>query len=67
MIEQFITDVFMYCVYILQIIGGAPGEFGLGYYLANLMIFVILQPGLILLFFILWRLEKKKNNKKNLQ
>ena len=67
MIEQFITDVFMYCVYILQIIGGAPGEFGFGYYLANLMIFVILQPGLILLFFILWRLEKKKNNKKNLQ
>ena len=67
MIEQFITDIFMYCVYILQIIGGAPGEFGFGYYLANLMIFVILQPGLILLFFILWRLEKKKNNKKNLQ
>ena len=67
MIEQFITDVFLYCVYILQIIGGAPGEFGFGYYLANLMIFVILQPGLILLFFILWRLEKKKNNKKNLQ
>ena len=67
MIEQFITDIFMYCVYILQIIGGAPGEFGFGYYLANLMIFVILQPGLILLFFILWRLEKKKNNKKSLQ
>ena len=66
MIEQFITDIFMYCVYILQIIGGAPGEFGLGYYLANLMIFVILQPGLILLFFILWRLEKRKNKKKNL-
>ena len=66
MIEQFITDVFMYCVYILQIIGGAPGEFGFGYYLANLMMFVILQSGLILLFFILWRLEKKKNNKKNL-
>ena len=67
MIEQFITDIFMYCVYILQIIGGAPGEFGFGYHLANLMIFVILQPGLILSFFILWRLEKKKNNKKNLQ
>ena len=60
-LEQFITDVFMYCVYILQVIGGAPGEFEFGYYLANLMIFVILQPGLILLFFILWRLEKKKN------
>ena len=66
MIEQFITDAFMYCVYILQIIGGAPGKFGFGYYLVNLMIFVILQPGLILLFFILWRLEKRKNKKKNL-
>lgn len=51
----------MSCVYILQVIGGKPGEFGHGYYLANLIIFVILQPSLIILFFILWRIEKKKN------
>jgi len=63
MIEQLITNIFMFCVYVLQVIGGSPGEFGLGYYLANLMIFVILQPALILLFFILWRIEKKKNIK----
>ena len=61
MIEQLITDIFMFCVYVLQVIGGSPGEFGLGYYLANLVIFVILQPALIILFFVLWRLEKKKN------
>ena len=61
MFEQFITDLFSWCVYVLQVIGGSPGEFGYGYYLANILIFVILQPGLILLFFILWRLEKKKN------
>ena len=61
MIEQFITDIFMFCVYILQVIGGRPGEFGYGYYLANILIFVILQPALIILFFVLWRLEKKKN------
>ena len=61
MIEQFITDIFMFCVYILQVIGGSPGEFGYGYYLANILIFVILQPALIILFFVLWRLEKKKN------
>ena len=61
MIEQFITDIFMFCVYILQVIGGSPGEFGYGYYLANILIFVILQPGLIILFLVLWRLEKKKN------
>ena len=61
MFEQFITDLFNWCVSVLQVMGGSPGEFGYGYYLANILIFVILQPGLILLFFILWRLEKKKN------
>ena len=61
--EQLITEIFMLCVYVLQVIGGSPGEFGFGYYLANLLIFVILQPALILLFFILWRIERNKNNK----
>ena len=64
MFEKIITDFFMFCVYILQVIGGAPGEFGFGYYLANIVIFVILQPALILLFFILWRKEKRKNKEK---
>ena len=61
MFEEIIKQIFMSCVYILQVIGGKPGEFGHGYYLANLIIFVILQPFLIILFFILWRIEKKKN------
>ena len=61
MFEEIIKQIFMSCVYILQVIGGKPGEFGHGYYLANLIIFVILQPSLIILFFILWRIEKKKN------
>ena len=64
MLEQFITDFFMWCVYILQVIGGAPGEFGFGYYLVNIVIFVFLQPALIILFFILWRKEKRKNSNK---
>jgi hypothetical protein len=64
MFEKIITDLFMLCVYILQVIGGTPGEYGFGYYLANIIIFVILQPALILLFFILWRKEKKKNSNK---
>jgi hypothetical protein len=64
MFEKFITDFFMWCVYILQVIGGAAGEFGFGYYLANIVIFVFLQPTLIILFFILWRKEKRKNNNK---
>ena len=62
--ETFIEDVFMACVYILQVIGGAPGEFGFGYYLANIIIFVIVQPGLILLFFVLWRKERHRNIKR---
>ena len=61
MFEEIIKEIFMVCVYILQVIGGEPGEFGHGYYLANLIIFVLLQPALIVLFFTLWRIEKKKN------
>jgi hypothetical protein len=61
MFEEIIKEIFMVCVYILQVIGGKPGEFGHGYYLANLIIFVLIQPTLIILFFTLWRIEKKKN------
>ena len=64
MFEKLITDFFMLCVHILQVIGGAPGEYGFGYYLANIVIFVIIQPALILLFFILWRKEKRKNKER---
>ena len=56
MIDQF----FLWCVWILEVIGKVTG---MGYELANIVIFVILQPGLILLFFILWRNQKNKNNK----
>ena len=61
MFEEIIKEIFMVCVDILQVIGGTPGEFGHGYYLANLIIFVFLQPALIIFFFVLWR--KEKNNK----
>jgi hypothetical protein len=38
------------------------GEFtGMGYELANIVIFVIVQPALILLFYTLWKKEKNKN------
>jgi hypothetical protein len=56
MIDQF----FLWCVWVLEIIGKVTG---MGYELANIVIFVILQPGLILLFFILWKNQKNKNNK----
>ena len=56
-----INDFFNWCVYALEVIGNVTG---MGYELANIVIFVILQPGLILLFFILWRIEKNKNKNK---
>jgi len=56
MIEIF----FDWCVLVLEIIGEYTG---MGYELANIVIFVIIQPGLILLFFILWQKEKRKKKK----
>ena len=56
MIDQF----FLWCVWVLEVIGEVTG---MGYELANIVIFVILQPGLILLFFILWRNQINKKNK----
>ena len=56
MIDQF----FLWCVWVLEVIGEVTGT---GYELANIVIFVILQPGLILLFFILWRFEKRRKLK----
>jgi hypothetical protein len=53
-----IHDLFKWCVWVLEVIGDVTG---MGYELANIVIFVILQPALILLFYILWSREKKKN------
>jgi len=53
-----VNDFFNWCVWVLEVIGNVTG---MGYELANIVIFVVLQPALILLFFILWRIEKKKN------
>ena len=52
-----INDFFLWSVRVLEVIGEVTG---MGYELANIVIFVILQPALILLFFILWRREKNK-------
>ena len=53
-----ITGFFNWCVYVLEVIGNVTG---MGYELANIVIFVIIQPLLILIFFVLWRREVKKN------
>lgn len=59
-IEQHISDFFFWCVHVLEVIGEVTG---MGYALANIVIFVILEPALIILFFYLWIRDKKKNEK----
>jgi hypothetical protein len=51
-----VADFFNWCVWLLEVIGDVTG---VGYAWANIIIFVILQPALILLFFTLWLLERK--------
>ena len=55
-----VNDFFNWCVWVLEVIGNVTG---MGYELTNIVIFVVLQPALILLFFTLWRREKKKNRR----
>ena len=57
-IGNLISDFFFWCVHVLEIIGEVTG---MGYALANIVIFVILEPALIILFFYLWLKERRKN------
>ena len=57
-INNLISDFFFWCVHVLEVIGEVTG---MGYALANIVIFVILEPALIILFFYLWIKERKKN------
>ncbi|MDB9796092.1 hypothetical protein OAB44_01690 [Pelagibacteraceae bacterium] len=56
--ELMINSFFNWCVKVLELIGSVTG---MGYELANIVIFVVLQPALIVLFYMLWRRERKKN------
>ena len=58
---ELVDYIFKVCVFILV---DMANLFGISYELINIIIFVILQPALIILFFILWRKEKKKNRSK---
>ena len=49
--------LFWTCVEILKVWGDATG---LGYNLLNILIFILLQPALILLFLTLWLLERNR-------
>ena len=58
---ELIDFVFKVCVIVLVDLANL---IGISYEAINIIIFVFLQPALILLFFILWRIEKKKNRNK---
>ena len=58
-----VDKFFDWCVKVLEIIGDYTGW---GYELANIIIFVFLQPGLILLFFCLWIRVKIQNGRKRI-
>ena len=55
--NQSVDALFWWCVEVLKVGGDLTG---LGYNLLNILVFIILQPTLILLFFILWRVERKR-------
>ena len=57
-----VDTIFKICVYILVDLADL---IGISYEAINILIFVIIQPLLIIIFFVLWRKEKKKHNIKN--
>ena len=62
-VSEFNKDVdwlFWACVRLLEVWGE---QTGLGYNLINIIIFIFLQPLLILLFFIMWRIEVNRRKK----
>ena len=56
-----VDAIFRICVYILVDLSEI---IGISYEAINIWIFVIIQPLLILIFFILWRKEKNRNRNK---
>ena len=52
-----INDFFNWCVLVLEIMADLTG---MSYELINILIFVILQPLLIMVFFYLWRRKTRK-------
>ena len=55
---ELIDFVFKVCVIVLVDLANL---IGISYEAINIVIFVFLQPALILLFFVLWRKERRKN------
>ena len=63
-VGPYIRDFFYWCVHVLEVIGDVTG---MGYMLANIAIFVFLQPALILLFMYFWLKERRNNGHRIMQ
>ena len=53
-----IDQIFWECVQIIEYLGNL---LGLGYELTNILLFVVIEPLLIIIFLFLWIREKRKN------
>ena len=60
--QEIIYTIFNYAEAGLIFLGTITG---LGYKMVNYLLFIYIQPGLIIFFFILWRRERRKNKKFN--
>jgi uncharacterized membrane protein len=59
--NDFLISCYDSALIALQWLGGEVGLMGLGYQIANIVLFVFIQPSLIILFFVLWQLRRSKN------
>ena len=53
-----IDQIFWECIQIIEYLGNLSG---LGYELTNILLFVVIEPLLIIIFLFLWIREKRKN------
>jgi len=58
LLVEFVTELFAFCVFIMRT---AAVLAGLTYKEINAIVFLIVGPALVLLFFGLWRFEKRKS------
>ena len=56
-----ISSIFSECVELMRLMATLTG---LSYKEINTIIFLILQPSLVLIFFLLWQREKTKGNQR---
>tara|TARA_B110000003_G_scaffold51542_1_gene50651 strand:+ start:318 stop:509 length:192 start_codon:yes stop_codon:yes gene_type:complete len=54
---ELLSDLFQLCVNAMYLLSDLTNT---TYKEINAIVFLIIQPGLVLLFFLLWRYEKKK-------